>query len=101
MARRSSTADPALSQLQTGHDGAVKTCEQTVNRLLSGALRRRRLQPLRLDRAIFTRVADGLLVQAAIPLPREVAKRHLRKRAYPVGVLIATIRCSTRSAAWG
>jgi hypothetical protein len=85
MARRPVTSASMLSEFQNGHCGATKAGEQTVNRLLSSALSRRRLPPVHFEKAIFTQVAGGLVAHTA------AARGHLRRRAYPVGVLVNTM----------
>jgi hypothetical protein len=85
MARRPVTSASMLSEFQNGHCGATKAGEQTVNRLLSSALKRRRLPPVHFEKAIFTQVAGGLVAHTA------AARGHLRRRAYPVGVLVNTM----------
>lgn len=91
MARRPVTSASVLTEFRNCHRGATTAAGQAVNRLLSSALKQRRVPPVKFDKAIFTQVADGLVAHAAIPLPREVTRRHLRRRAYPVGVLLNTI----------
>ncbi len=62
-----------------------------MNQALGDALRQRRLGPVRLETAIFTRVGAGLVVNGAIPLKATVTKGHLRKRPHAVGVLVNTL----------
>ena len=81
----------AVDELARSHAASVKVCETFVNRALADALRQKKLGPVRLDTAIFTRVGAGLVVNGAIPLKDTVTKGHLRQRPHTVGVLVNTL----------
>jgi hypothetical protein len=84
-----SSADGALRKMMVdlgrSHSLSANACEVFVNRALAGTLRRKKLTKVRLDRAIFSRIGDALVVNGSIPLKNNVTKRHLRKQVHAVG----------------
>ena len=92
MARKlaGSSRNPA-HELARGHAVSVTACETFVNRTLAEVLRQKKLSPIRLETAIFTRVGPGLVVNGAIRLNASVTKAHLRQRSHAVGVLVNTV----------
>ncbi len=91
MAKPLARANRNLNELAAGQIDSAKACEEFISRSLARLFRQRKLEKASFDRAIFSRVENGLIAHGGVVLETDVTLKRLRRKPQAIGVLLNTV----------
>lgn len=83
--------EEGLRSLAEGQVAGADACEAFINRSLARVFRERKLKKISFERAIFSKVEEGLIAHAGIPIGAKVTLERLRQKPHAIGVLLNTV----------